>query len=202
MFYPFVDGRKVEEAELRDKFQKTWEYLERNRIQLQSRASVLRGRFPWWQPEGSRLPENIMRRKIITPHIVLTPRFSLDTDGCYAVSHAPLLYPKQEEVEDDLLRFFLAVLNSTICFRYISDHAHKYRSGYSVLEVTTLRKTPVPDPTNVDSGTLRTLLTLVDIRLTAPIKEIVDIEKEIDALVLDLYGLTTAEQQALGLGGV
>jgi len=199
VFYPFVDGRKIEEAELCKRFHKTWSYLEHHRDALQARASVRKGRLPWWQPEGSRLPEHLMRPKIITPHIVLTPRFALDSEGIYAVSHAPLLYPKQVEVENDLLRFFVAVLNSTVCFRTISEQAHKYRSGYSVLEVTTLRKTPVPDPTTVPAADMRHLLVLVEKRFAAVGSEFIQIEKEIDQVILDLYGLTASDRRVLGL---
>ena len=199
VFYPFIENRKVEENELRTKYKQTWEYLERHKEALQKRSSVIKNRFPWWQPEGARRPENLMRPKIITPHIVLTPRFALDSNGNYAVSHSPLLYPKQTAVEDDLLRFFTAVLNSTVCFRSISEQAHKYGSGYSVLEVTTLRKTPVPDPTMVSPTIMRQLITLVERRLTASGGAIIDIEKQIDNIVMDLYDLTDMERHALGL---
>lgn len=199
VFYPFVEGSKISEEELREKYKKTWAYLENHQEALGKRQSVIKGRFPWWQPEGARLPKHLMRSKIITPHIVLTPRFALDVEGSYAVSHAPLLYPKQVEIEGDLLRFFVAVLNSTVCFRYISDNAHKYRSGYSVLEVATLRKTPVPDPITVPDPTMRHLLGLVDERMKASGSEIIEVEKQIDGIVLELYGLSLVEREALGL---
>ena len=201
VFYPFLEGRKVEESQLREQFPMTWAYLDANRPALASRASVAKGRFPWWQPEGARLPEHLMRAKIITPHIVLTARFSLDDQGQFAVSHSPLLYPKQVEVEDDLLRYFLAVLNSTVCFYSISEQTHKYRSGYSVLEVTTLRKTPVPDPTKVPASTMRHLLNLVDRRLVASDAESLELEAQLDKVVLEIYGLTSTEREALGLEG-
>ena len=199
VFYPFIEGEKIQEEELRRKFKKTWAYLENHRTELEKRQSVIKGRYPWWQPEAPRSPDKLMRPKIITPHIVLSPRFALDLEGIYAVSRSPLLYPKQIEIEEDLLRFFAAVLNSTVCFRYITDHAHKYRSGYSVLEVATLRNTPVPDPTNIPASAMRQLLSLVDERMVASGREIIDIEKQIDEAVLDLYGLSAAERQALGL---
>lgn len=202
VFYPFIGDRKIEEAEIRQRFHKTWAYLESHQATLLARLPVRRGQLAWWQTVRARLPENMMRPKIVTPHIVLTPRFALDSKGSYAVSHAPLLYPKQVGVEDDLLRFFVAVLNSTVCFNSISDQAHKYGKGYSVLEVGTLRNTRVPDPTAVSTTTMRHILALVENRLAASGTAIVEIEKEIDEVVLELYGLNTTERQALGLEAI
>lgn len=198
VFYPYINGIKIDENQIRE-FTKTWDYLSEHRSSLEQRASVNKQGDPWWLPSSPRIPENLMRPKIVTPHIVLVPRFALDADGKYAVSHTPLLYPKEEGIEQDLLRFFLAVLNSTVCFRAISDKAHKYSRGYSVLEVTTLKRTPVPDPTKVSISDMRRLLELVDRRLEAEGSVIIELEKEIDRVILDLYGLNTSERKALGL---
>ena len=147
-----------------------------------------------------RPPDTMMRPKIISPHLVMVPRFSFDREGKYAVSHAPLLYPKETGAEDDLLRFFLAVLNSTPCYWDIATHSHVYRGGYVMLEPKTLRKTPVPDPTRMSPATKRHLLELVDKRLLLSGPVTLDIEKHIDELVADLYGLSSQERQALGMG--
>ena len=198
VLYPYIDGIKIAEHQLKE-FERTWKYLLEHRSLLEQRAFVRKKGNPWWLPESPREPSNLMRSKIVTPHIVLVPRFALDTEGKYAVSHTPLLFPKEESIEQDLLRYFLAVLNSTVCFRTISDKAHKYSRGYSVLEVTTLKRTPVPDPTKVSATDMQRLIELVNRRLEAEGSDIIGFEKEIDRTVLDLYGLTSLERKALGL---
>jgi len=140
-----------------------------------------------------------MRPKIISPHLVLVPRFSLDLEGKYAISHSPLLYPKETGAEDDLLRFFIAVLNSAACYWYISAFSHVYRGGYVMLEPKTLKRTPVPDPTQVPLAIKRRLLSLVDKRLVLSGSAALDVEKQIDKIVADLYGLSLKERQALGM---
>lgn len=202
-FSSFIDGRKIEEEELKNNFPKTWEYLMSHKQRLQSRPPVLKGTLAWWQPERPRRPEDMMRGKIISPHLVIVPRFSLDREGKYAVSRAPYLYPKARfkdtGAEDDLLCFFLAVLNSSTCYWYISKYSHKYRAGYTMLEPKTLKLTPVPDPFQVDPALMRHLLSLVDKRLSALGAMAIELEKQLDRLIADLYGLSTIERNALGM---
>jgi hypothetical protein len=198
VFYPFIEGRKIEADELEEKFPKTWQYLLKYKKELEERPPVRRGQLLWWQPERPRLPQHMMRPKIISPHLVIMPRFSYDRKGRYAIIRSPLMYPKditfendaQEiGIEDDLLSYFVAVLNSSICYKYISEQSNRYGSGYVMLEPKMLAKTPVPDPNETPLTTMRQILTLVDMRLEATGADVIPIEKELDEIVSDLYGL-------------
>jgi len=199
VFYPFIDGRKLDESVLRDKFVKTWRYLQASRTALQGRLPVKKGHLRWWEPTRPRSPGRMLRPKIVTPHLVLVPRFSLDSQGKYAVSRSPLLYPRDSASEGDLLRFFLAVLNSTVCYWHIAKHSHKYQRGYVMLEPKTLENTPVPDPTKVSLQDMRRLLDLVNKRLGSSSANAWEIQKEIDTRVADLYALSRKERRALGM---
>ena len=198
-FSSFLNGKKIEEAELKKNFPLTWNYLLSHKSMLQSRQPVLKGNLAWWQPVRPRNPKDMMRSKIISPHLIVVPRFSLDSEGKYAVSHGPFLFPKGTGTEDDLLRFFLAVLNSSACYWYMSKHSHKYRAGYTMLEPKTLKLTPVPDPARVDPALMRRILSLVDKRLAAKGAIALEYEKQLDQLVADLYNLSDQERTALGM---
>jgi methylase of polypeptide subunit release factors len=198
-FYPYLGERLVGEDELKETFPKTWEYLQLHKHKLRSRAPVRNGQLDWWRPVRPRPPEHMMRPKIISPHLVLVPHFSLDREGKYAISHSPLLYPKETGAEDDLLRFFVAVLNSTPCYWHVATHSHVYRGGYVMLEPKTLKKTPVPDPAQVSPTIKRRLLALVDKRLSLSGPAAMDVEKQIDELVADFYGLSSQERRVLGM---
>jgi hypothetical protein len=106
---------------------------------------------------------------------------------------------ENRNVESDLLRYFIAVLNSSICYRYISEHSHKYGSGYSMLEPRTLLKTPVPDPTKIATSEMYNLLLLVDKRLLASGREAIKLEIEINRFVANLYGLSDSELASYGV---
>ncbi len=198
-FYPYIGGKRIKEESLKNDFPRTWEYLNSHRKGLKARSSVIKNKIAWWEPERPREPKNMMRPKIVSPHLVLVPRFSLDRDGRYAISRSPLLYPKEYAAEDDLLRFFVAVLNSTACFWYMATHSHPYQRGYTMLEPKTLKGTPTPDPTQVVPETMRRLLRLVDKRIVASESVALDIEREIDVLVADLYELSSKERRILGM---
>lgn len=197
VFYPFLDGRKFSSEELAEQFPQTWHYLSSHRRALESRKAVVRGDLNWWEPERPRRPEHLLRPKIVSPHLVLVPRFSLDYEGKYAVSRSPFLYPKESSLENDLLRFLLAVLNSSPCYWYISTHSHKYSRGYTMLEPKTLKMVPIPDPAQISSGNMRRLLNLVERRLTEP--SALEVEIQIDEMIAELYGLSSKERQAIGM---
>lgn len=69
-----------------------------------------------------------------------------------------------------------------------------------MLEIKTLSKTPVPNPSTVDPLIKKRLLDLVDQRLSNVRHEATSIEVEIDKIVADLYGLTSQERKALRIG--
>jgi hypothetical protein len=134
----------------------------------------------------------------VTPHLVLFPKFSADLDGKYAVSHSPLLYLKDAIDEVETLKMYTAILNSRICNWYISAHSHKYQKGYLVLEPATLASVPIPLPSDIAPRHRLKLLNLVEQRLSEE-KSINDIEREIDSLVLDIYGISENDIKDLGM---
>lgn len=168
VFYPFVAGRKLSAERLQGQFPATWKYLSRHRGTLEARSPVKRGHLNWWEPVRPRLPRRLMRPKIVSPHLVILPRFCLDREGKYAVSHGPFLYPNDPTVEHDLLLFLTGVLNSPVCYWYLSSHSDKYGRGYAMLEAKTLKHLPVPDPRSVDPATMTRLLSLTNHRILNP----------------------------------
>ncbi len=144
------------------------------------------------------------RPKIVTPNLTISPRFSIDLEGKYGVSRSPFFYLKEkigkENVgnEKDVLKFFVAVLNSSSCYWYISNHSHKFGKGYAKLEPKTLKHTPVPPP-DTSFIKVRQIIDLVDKRLIADGKRAIDLEIELDRLVADLYDLSREERNILGM---
>jgi len=197
VFYPYVNGKKLTEEELQ-KHPKTWAYLEDHRSVLETRAAVRRQKLGWWEPERPRLPADLLRPKIVSPHLVLTPRFGLDLVGKYAISQSPLLYPREETLEQELLKFFAAILNSAVCYWQITANSHRYSRGYLMLEPTTLKDIRVPDPSAVSPAEMRRLLALVERRISGSTKE-TETEREIEVVVTRLYGLTDAEREIVGI---
>lgn len=198
LFYPFIKNRKVELDEIETSFPLTYKYLLENQAKLQSKKAFQNDN--WWKPLRTRQPEDMLRSKLITPHLTITPKFSIDLTGKYVVSRTPFLIPKNEDVGgEEILLFYLAILNSTPCYWYISNHSHKYSQGYTMLEVKTLQTTPVPDPAKVSPSLMKRILSLVQNRLNVVGIESLAIEREIDEIVCELYGLNEEDKSVLGI---
>ena len=198
VFYPFVGDQALDEEELRSKFPQTWNYLVSVKTKLSERRSVLSGDSPWWRPIRPREPRHILRPKIVTPHLVISPRFGIDGEGIFAVSHAPYIVLKEPAGRDELM-YLLGVLNSSPCFWLITQSAHRYSRGYSRLEVATLKRTPVPDPARTELSLVREIVRLVGMRLESK-NTAVEIERELDRRVAEAYGLTKSESHLVGIG--
>jgi hypothetical protein len=104
-----------------------------------------------------------------------------------------------KDVTDEVtqLKFFLAILNSSVIHWQMVNLSHKYARGYLMLEKKTLDSLRVPDPKTSEPQIVRRLLKLVDERLAGDETK----EDAIDKLVCVLYGLSEAEAAALGAGG-
>jgi len=197
VFHPFIGDKKLTEKGLRESFRETWEYLKENRATLKKRSSVVAGSVAWWCPHRPMPVLKMLRPKLVSPHLVLIPRFSFDEMGKYAVSHSPWLVPKEETMGEELLRYFLAVLNSTVAYWQIVQTSHKYSRGYAMLEKKTLRSLAVPNSKDVEPAVMKKILNLVEKRLGDP--NLKQVEAQLDELVSQLYGLSAEDRRQIGL---
>ena len=194
VFFPFDGDRQLNEAEISERFPQTWRYLRSNEQELRERRSVTDSGVLWWKPVRSRFPSTILRPKIVCPHLMLTPRFAVDTSGNLAVSHSPFIISMNEGEQQALIRFFCAVLNSTVCNWHLRTRAPKYSRGYNRLEVSVLSEVPVPDLGTVDARILSRVIGMVDEVSRKPDPEI---DNMLDDIVCELYGFAPTERREL-----
>lgn len=198
VFFPIIDGVKLTEEEIIENFPKTWEILSEHKNYNLSKKAFQNSE--WWKPLRNRQPEHLLINKIVTPHLTIAPKFGLDLDGKYAVSRTPFIIPKNNDLNStEMLMFFSAVLNSSTCYWYISNHSHVYKRGYTMLEVKTLSKTRVPDPAKVPPSIMRKILNLVNDRLRVSGYDAILIERQLDELIADLYLLNSNDKKVLGI---
>jgi len=199
VFMPFGrDGLRLTEANLRRDYPQTWQYLKKAKGLLSDRASVRKQRLKWWEPERPRSPEKMFVSKIVTPHLVLLPRFGIDADGKYAISRCPYLVPRSETSGQSLLKIVCGVMNSAIGHWQLASSSHKYSRGYLMLEVKTLRDFHMPDPASLAAALTRKIVLLVDKLIDAP--DDAGAIGELDKLVGEAFGLSPAQMALAGLG--
>jgi methylase of polypeptide subunit release factors len=197
VFFPYLGGEKIEAEQLEKQFQQTWEYLQAHSPQLKNRKSVLSGQNPWWRPIRPRSPETMLRPKLVSPHLIILPKFSIDQDGKYAISRGPLLYPRVVGAESEFLYYFLALLNSSAVYWQLATQAHKYSKGYLKLELATLKKISLPDPRRVSTKIMKQIQFLAKSLVHDPSKT--ELELELDRVAADLYALTKEERSEIGM---
>lgn len=185
------DGESLDEQQLQEQFPWTWHYLERNRDKLQKRLTVLKGQLAWWKPTRPRNREILLSKKIVCPHLMLTPRFGIDLKKRFAISRSPFLVAKKGYLADEHLKFFCAVLNSSICQWFIQSNFPKYSRGYSRVEVGTIQSIPVPDPATADRMLFNAIVDRVDDILSGGMSLAKD--EEIDVLTAKLFNMSPEE---------
>lgn len=196
VFYPIINGSKITQAQLRKIYPKTWEYLKKHKNNLTQRK--LSDRI-WWMPVSLRSEDTLFIPKIITPHLVLIPRFSLDNKGEFAVSRTPYLVPKVFNGDYSILYFILGILNSIVGSWLISTHSDKYSRGYARLEVKTLKTLTIPDPSKIDKAKFNSFINAVKLKIDNP-KDL-NLEKDIDKIAMKIYGLNEGEKKLIGFEG-
>jgi hypothetical protein len=192
IIYPFIDGKKLDINTLKEKYPTIYDYLNKRKSSL-----IKSQKENWWELHRARNPKDILSPKIMTPYLSIAPKFSIDLEGKYAVSHGTFIKLKDDEYDTDKLIMFLGIMNSTPFYWYLSSHSHKVNNQYNKLEAKTLKNVPIPDIDKADKRDLFKLIKLVKERLNSTSNDSFNLEVEIDAIVCKLYGLTDEEIKIL-----
>jgi type I restriction-modification system DNA methylase subunit len=198
VFYPYKGTKPLDQETIRLEFPQSWAYLKSHEKKLKNRLAVRTQPHLWWRPNRPRKPENILQPKIVTPHLVLIPRFSLDLSGRFLVTRGPYLHLKNEDFDTELLYYFLAVLNSAVVHWQIANLSHKYGHGYFKLEKLTLEKIRIPDPRRLAPTALKSIDLLVRDLVSNP--EDVMALRELDVRICKAYGLDKDDLEHVGIG--
>ena len=139
------------------------------------------GRF-WWELRACAYYHEFALPKIIFNHFINSASFAYDTSGAYhnnacsfAISPSPSL---------------AAIVNSTVGWWLLSHLCTPLQNGYIQVFVQFLEQLPIPSlPREVDNHLAQYIETL------ATVREDARIEKEIDTLVFEAYGLSALERK-------
>lgn len=199
VFYPFRGKALLSEEELRQNYRRTWTRLSEFRSALENRSPVKRGDIKWWQLAWPRNPAKILSPKIVGPYVMLLPRFALDIEGRWIVRGGYYVSSKSDEPDLDLLKYCMALLNSSTVSWFLARQGRRYRGSYNRIEVATLKQVPIPDPSQVDASLIGRAIGLVDslmARASADDRQI--LRETLDAVASEIYGWTPSEREVLG----
>ncbi len=197
VFYPFLKGKPVSSDEMMELFPKTWKYLLKNESILKGRSSRKPDDPDWWRPIRPRKPEVMFVPKIITPYLVLTPRFAYDESGRYGVTRGPMIVFNHHQSSSDLAFYLLGILNSSVGARLLSEESHRYGSSYLKLEPHTLKSIAIPDPEESEPQILRQVIDATKSMVTG--RDEGENMVALDDAVIAIYKLTKKDREALGI---
>lgn len=202
-FYPYLtNGSKIDELTLKEKYPCTYKRLYQFYNSLSQRSEVKKGNINWWEPNRPRRPHFMLVPKIITPHLVFSPKFSFDVIGKYAISRSPFIVIEEKfalaVIEKDLMFFILGILNSSICTWYLLNHTSRYQNGFMMIEPSSLKEIPIVDPVSLSRPIFLKYISLIKERFlcnesNTSFNKIIELEKEIDNMTLNFYNLNKEE---------
>ena len=112
--------------------------------------------------------------------------FTFDRQGFFGNDNNQII------ITDEL--FLLAILNSTVSKFFLSNICDFVRGGFVRLKISYVQQVPIPPVSENQKTSLESLVTNIFYAKKADhLADIYPIEKEIDHLIYELYGLTKEE---------
>ncbi len=198
LFYPYkLAGNKtvtIDESDLLKDCPRFVTYLKENMDLINKRKYFLASNKNWYELWNQRDLNNFVLPKIVTPELSDRNRFSLvPSPYFYGDTVCGMVLKKEYEGKINL-KFLLAILNSKLIEWFYKKTTVPKAGGFFIYKVMFLKNIPVKV---LPLSHQAPIVTLVDQILTMKGKDpqtiISPIENKIDALVYELYGLTTEE---------
>ena len=201
----------IAEDEMKEKFPCAWEYLVQNKKLLSNREH---GKFKgkgWYQYGRNQSLYQWFATKIMLPYMVTGLSAYYDTQGSFFVNVTTGGFGMRIPVKYGDLRYFTSLLNSKLLDWYLKRIASVFRGGYFGANKQYLVQLPLPamdlanKPMRTKHDHLVDLVSQMSIARVARQEAVSDsdrklndqrisiLDREIDALVYELYGLTDEE---------
>lgn len=179
----------ISQATLKEDCPHTWAYLKEFEKDLRGRENNLFDNDSWYQfsrSQGIFYPNKV---KLVAPYLSYGSQYSFDKTGEYFTNTKCYSYIKNKEFEYSYYSL-LGILNSNLLWFFIKHTSSVMRGGYRVYSPEYLRSFSFPEK----SGSFEDIERLVGNRLEAKSQnEVKSLEKEINQIVYQLYGLTDEE---------
>lgn len=180
-------GEKIDEekaySQLSIKYSSIFKHLDKYKTDARNRSD--QGDF-WWELRPCDYYDKFESPKIIYPNICKRPEFTFDNNGYYA-NQKCFIIPRED-------RFLLGVLNSSLSFFFFRMVLPKLRGDFYEPSYTYLKDFPIRHDNDKIVSKINILVSsILDSNSKNSPSNSVDLEKQIDQLVYQLYGLTEEE---------
>jgi hypothetical protein len=169
-------------------------YLEKYKGKLESKRETKKGILPWWCLHWARYKELFEEDKIIIRQTADRVIAAIDTDSYYAMNNVIILKIKEEYKIDFDYKFLVGILNSKLIDYIYKQLTQEENRTFAEVKPINIRKLPI---IITDSHQKNIIIDIVDEILIAKKgdrhADTSELEKAIDDLVYQLYGLTEEE---------
>ena len=140
----------------------------------------------WWELRACDYYNEFEKEKIMLPDISNQCEALYDKDGIYCVNTAYIIL--------GLSKFHLGILNSKLVLFFYSNLTQTIRGGYYRFIRQYLEQIPIPHiPENTKSILTNKVNEIISTKKINPSNDTLSLEKEIDHLVYNLFGLNDEE---------
>lgn len=140
----------------------------------------------WWELRACDYYDEFENEKIMLPDISIKAEALMDRDGMYSVNTAYII-PKAD-------RYLLALINSSIVHFFYSNLTSTIRGGYLRFISQYLAQIPIIEPSREVREMIESLVDqIIESKSLNTLDKTIEIEKQIDQLVYELYGLSEEE---------
>ncbi len=194
LVYPYLKGERMSEAQLRDVYPLTFDYLTSQQDVLGARRCVTSQSKEWFELERHRSEGWLDAPKLMMRDLAQRPSFAINDDGGVYLVGGTAVVPENPALLLPLLGF----LNSALANWYLESITPGFRSGYRKVEPQHLRSLRVPSFIVNDSSDREELADLVADRLELGPDSSVEsdgslkaerLEQQIDEMIFRLTGV-------------
>jgi len=140
----------------------------------------------WWELRACDYYNEFEKEKIMLPDISLKCEALYDKDGFYIANTAYIIV--------GLSKFHLGILNSKLVLFFYSNLTQTIRGGYYRFIRQYLEQIPIPEiPENIKLLLTDKVNEIISAKKNNPSLDTLTLEKEIDLMVYQLFGLTVEE---------
>jgi hypothetical protein len=178
--------------ELKNEYPLTYKYLYSFKDELvEKKIKYKTNSRDWYSLHRSREINIFENDYLITPQLQNIPSFSINNNSFYADAGGYMI----NGIKGIKPKTLLGILNSKVMWFFIKNTSSEYSGGYFYFKTAYLEPFPIPKLISKDSEKLiikkvDQILTLKKDNLTADTSAL---EREIDLMVYELYGLTPKE---------
>jgi len=215
IIFPYKNNKLIEQKGLEINFPLIWEYLNIFKNNLKSREKNKFNNEKWYQYSRNQALDKQELKKILIPHVIKNMRVAFDSKGKYFIKNVGVNgITLKDSIQEDVL-YFLAILNSPISSFFISKTSIFLSGGFYASNKQFAGEIPIKRINFLDKAEKDKHDKLVNL-ISAIIKsknrinniknpneynlierQIDSLQKEINNIIYELYGITKEEQEII-----